>query len=287
MSTSIVRTYTTEGFVVAADGRARDAGNRTVASDQVQKIFPIGGGEIQTAAYSISGTAFIGLDDGSDVMFDLQQQMKSATQVYSMRRAGTVLDYAERVCSTVHQSLAKAKLAGQLDYPESNSLDASEPGATIARILFDGYCKGIPTRVKARLFHRDQVLAPLEVLQQELAPGCPWCQGPEQLTDMMWGSAKKGNFMIPYEKRAVELVRHPNETLRIHAQMAHAYISACSDPEVIAVDPEQCAGIGGRIHIATIDPKTGFRWIPGFAPKAAGSMPRALSTASRDRCSQR
>jgi len=55
MSTAIVRTYTSDGFVIAADGRVRGAEDGCVISDTVQKIFPIGGSTPYFLAYSISG----------------------------------------------------------------------------------------------------------------------------------------------------------------------------------------------------------------------------------------
>jgi hypothetical protein len=84
---------------------------------------------------------------------------------------------------------------------------------------------------------------------------------------MFGAHGESGNYAFSaYEKQSFHLVFHPNETLRIHAQMAHAYIKACSGPEALAMDPKPCAGIGGRVHIATITPKDGFQWVPGFEP---------------------
>ena len=127
--------------------------------------------------------------------------------------------------------------------------------------------KGIPSRTKIRFFHENQRLAPLEVRPQELAADSPWCQGPAKVSEWIFGDPPQHiDLLSKYGKRSVATIYHPNETLRINAQMAHAYIKACSDPEVFAVDPEQSAHIGGHIHIATITPKEGFQWVPRFQP---------------------
>jgi hypothetical protein len=47
---------------------------------------------------------------------------------------------------------------------------------------------------------------------------------------------------------------------------ATKYIRAYSDPEAREIDPKACAAVGNRIHIATITPTDGFRWVPGFEP---------------------
>jgi hypothetical protein len=266
MSTAIVRTHVPEGFVIAADGRARGAEEWNVVTDEAQKIFAIGG----FLAYSISGTPSIASRDATEVSFDFVARINTATQALSTRRFGTLADYAKRACGAVHQALKDAKLAGQLDYPdpEPAALDPSERGSTIVKVLIDGYHKGAPSRVKVRFFHEKQVLERLEVLQQELVSGAPWYQGSEIVFDLICGTRRGepgDQWVSAYEKKSMNLTFHPNTTLDTHARMAHAYISACSGPEAHAIDP-QCAGIGGHIHIATITPKDGFQWVPGFEP---------------------
>jgi len=263
MSTAIVRTYTAEGFVIAADGRARGTEDGKTKFEKVQKIFPIGSGRNPLLVYSISGSPTIPSRDATEVAFNFVEKINAAAQVFSERRANNLFDYAKRVGGAVHQALKDAKMVGLLDYPESETLDPSERGSTIARVLIDGYYKGVPSRMKMRFFHEHQVLARLEVLQQELAAGTQWAQGSEKVFELMFGAhgESTSNTFSAYERRSVELVFHPNETLRIHAQMAHAYISACSGPEALAIDPKTCEGIGGDIHIVTITPKEGIQWV--------------------------
>jgi len=87
MSTAIVRTYTPEGFVIAADGRVRNE-DGNVVRDQAQKIFPIGGNNIRYLAYSISGTAGIPSRDATEVAFDfgLSAGIRENIQISALRR---------------------------------------------------------------------------------------------------------------------------------------------------------------------------------------------------------
>lgn len=280
MSTAIVRTYTREGFIIAADGLVRGSDDLKEVTDKAQKVFPFGGiGAL--LAYSIAGTPCIASRDGTKVAFDFVKRIETATQALSVQRFNTLFDYANRACRPIYRALEAAKREGLMDYPEPEKLDPGDRGSTIASIFIDGYHKGIPSRVKVRFFHEDQTLAPLEVLPQELATGAPWFHGSAKASTLMFGERQGASkeWLSAYEMESIKLIFHPNETLCIHAQMAHAYIRVCSAaPEVIAMDPKEreiCAGIGGEIQIAAITENEGFQWI--FRPEKFEPVCEALS----------
>lgn len=50
------------------------------------------------------------------------------------------------------------------------------------------------------------------------------------------------------------------QSLADAVEAARSYISSCSDPESLAIEPEVCAKIGGHVHVATITPDAGFQW---------------------------
>jgi hypothetical protein len=52
-----------------------------------------------------------------------------------------------------------------------------------------------------------------------------------------------------------------NVTLGEVAEAAKKYILACADPEVMKLDAEVCAAIGGHIHMAKVTPQSGFDWV--------------------------
>jgi hypothetical protein len=268
MSTAIVSTYTTEGFVIAADGRMRGADDGTVVNDQIQKIFPIGGSGTRRLAFSLTGSAYIPSCDREEMAFEFLAEIRRATGALSVGRYPNLSDYAHKAFGAVHRRLKEAKLTGRLSYPELQTLDPSERGCSIAIVLLDGYHEGVPSRLKIRFYHEHQVLAGLEIVQQELPPGRAWYSGSETVWDVMFGAhVDTGDPALSHYKQQSASVFHPNETLCSYAQIAHAYISMCPGPEGLALDPELCAGIGGHIHIATITPKDGFQWVPRFEPR--------------------
>jgi hypothetical protein len=73
-------------------------------------------------------------------------------------------------------------------------------------------------------------------------------------------------------------------TLEDGVNITRGYIEACASPLGLEVDPQNCEGLGGRIHVATVTPVQrpswirrlrgataigGFRWaIPPIEPQA-------------------
>jgi hypothetical protein len=62
-----------------------------------------------------------------------------------------------------------------------------------------------------------------------------------------------------------ELATHKSMTAIIQTFTFDGYIAACSDPIALELD-EFCHTIGGHIHVATVTPDHGFRWVPGLGP---------------------
>jgi hypothetical protein len=127
MSTAIVRTYTSDGFVLAADGRSGDS--RTgIISDAEQKIFSFGG---MPLAYSFTGSAVkLGPPgESTDVVFDFPAEVSRAVQSISSRRHHTLLDYARRIAGPVHRNLWEARQTGRVEYPNLPSRESGESGS--------------------------------------------------------------------------------------------------------------------------------------------------------------
>src|SRR5690242_9871498 len=68
MSTAIVRIYTQEGFVIAADGRRRRTRDWKIISDHVQKVFPVVEPG-RSIAYAMTGTTQIPAEN-EEILFD-------------------------------------------------------------------------------------------------------------------------------------------------------------------------------------------------------------------------
>jgi hypothetical protein len=95
MATAIVRTYTPEGFVIAADGLACDA-DGIVKDDRVKKIFPVGGSGSEPAflAYSISGAASIAPLDQSKPYFSFCEEINKTAQSLSLWKHSSLIGFA-------------------------------------------------------------------------------------------------------------------------------------------------------------------------------------------------
>lgn len=106
--TAIVRTYTTEGFVIAADSRHFDFDQRTVKSDRVQKIFAVKSPGV-SLAYSIIGTVHIAAGDGSGDAFDLVSEASKATREIAADPAGSLLGYAAQLAERINTRLDTVK----------------------------------------------------------------------------------------------------------------------------------------------------------------------------------
>jgi hypothetical protein len=59
----------------------------------------------------------------------------------------------------------------------------------------------------------------------------------------------------------------PNPSLKDAEQYVRGYIEACSSPLALELDEAICKGIGGHIHVATITPSDGFRWVVPPLPR--------------------
>src|ERR1700693_4217851 len=112
MATAIVRIYTKDGFIIAADGRVRNAVDLSIKTDHMQKIFEFG--EFPPSlALSCTGTCQIG---AAVRAFDLGSAAKTSIQSVSMKRYTTLYAYCGRLAKSIQAQLRVA-LEGSKDLP--------------------------------------------------------------------------------------------------------------------------------------------------------------------------
>jgi hypothetical protein len=124
------------------------------------------------------------------------------------------------------------------------------------QIYFIGYFEGKSSRTDVRLFHRNQVLASPTILSPGVQPGQLEIAGSDVVVNSLYKT--DDSRFASYRRAAPESSQ--DLPLAEAIEVARNYIRACSDPNSAALD-EKCKGIGGHIHIATIKPGEGFRWI--------------------------
>ena len=263
MSTAIVREYTAEGFVIAADGR-KSKPDGTVVSDTVQKIFPhVGPGRV--LAYSLAGTVMFTADhDENDIVFDFVAQTAEVAKSLSAIRSKNLVGFGKRLGDAINRRLADAKgrnLFSQYTTCENSPI---ERGYTIARIFVDGYCDGIPSRINIRFFHENQILRTPDVLTSDLNQG--WMYGSKDIADLLFATDDQRLAAYRIPKARTNFSTGP-PTLRDAIEYAKSYIRACSDPVALQIDPKSCSAIGGHIHIASVTTDGGFQWWPDYEPR--------------------
>ena len=267
MSTAIFILYTSQGFVIAADGRQmKDEGeNRKPEKDDVQKIFPIENPG-RSLAYALAGTASIA-DKNDKIVVDFSSEIAMAAKRFARRRPQDLMLYAQTLFQPVYKLLLKSKRSGRIDYPgheeQSSSTGFCEPGTMIANLFLFGYYEGNPVYTCVRFFHRDQTLASPTFQIDNLPLG----EGRGVGSKTVWTMLHDRQDKVFSKYRTELLLREPpfDATIEEASEIAKMHVLACCDPAAVEYDKSCCAGIGGQIHIAKLTSCDGFEWI--VAPK--------------------
>jgi hypothetical protein len=247
MPTAIVRYLTTSGFVIVADGKTSDG------SETSQKIFEIKGAP---AAYALYGNIGFGngKDDGEPPPLDLGEETEKLFNSGTMPVSDLLL-CGEQLADALQAMIFKAKAGNLIVYPSG----PVECGIVrIANILLFGYSDGSPLEVDITFWHRRDTLGHRNVRTvnphrppNPYAWGCP----------LVWGLLISGDRRFA-RFSGVKVPPKPEEISVLEAaRFGENYVLACGSNEGrTSGDREICASIGGRIHIAAIEP-TGFHWL--------------------------
>jgi hypothetical protein len=273
MSTAIGRIYTSEGFVIAADGRHRRADEKGIVTDTAQKIFPVSDSN-KSLAVTFAGNVGITNDENPNLAaFDFLIETAKALESMGTILPRTLKEYVEKLCDRIEQSLREAKLQNRFQQFPTNAPSPDANGYySIAHIFFDGYYRGVPTQVHAAFFHENQELAKTEVNKSELVAGVMIGYGSLVICDLL--NSDDDGWVANYR---VKPQRQGKLTLGEAELTARGYVGACSDPRALKLDEKICSAIGGYTHVATITKFGGFKW--SSKPKALQSMASGLKIA--------
>jgi hypothetical protein len=265
MPTAIVRLQTTEGFVIAADGRVRgnQNGKLEVVTDELQKIYQIEG---EFLVYALYGTMGIGKDENDpDVAVNLVSAFKNAVDALHGQHFEDAVQYGNALALPIYNRIRDAKANAKIErFPERDcDAEPDQPGHVIGHVFLFGYYNGKACELDIRLFHRKQSLAQPTVTQRRLWLGYdPEIWGSDTVARLLYTSSE--NVFFPaYRRRKPK--RQEDLTISEAIEVAKNYILACDSVTGRALDPDFCPGIGGHIHIAVITPNS-FRWAVGYEP---------------------
>jgi hypothetical protein len=274
MPTALAHLFSDDGFVIAADGFSivRRADGPTIESRRAQKIVHLSGIDRDVACAFVGiGTLF---SDAGEPAFDFTAECVKAAQTIRSRPTRDANDFASQICLLVQQNLVAVKRGGSLSrYPRTEPPRLGESGHTMVRIYLDGYFNGQPFRTGIRFYHVDQ----------ELAWGPAFHDLGRSYKSILTGSDRVARLLFDTEdprldkyrtdacRRVATRYKHPDTviTLQDAIEAARNFIAACSDPAALEIEgKDNYHPIGGRIHIATVTPRDGFRWVPGYEPAA-------------------
>jgi len=233
--------FTSDGFAVAADGRQRwghspTRDSVTIADEREneQKIFEIPGAAI---AYTVRGHAA-----SRDRAFNVSAlvQSRSAGLLHKSRYSN-LLAFVNALSLTLEQAIERAKHDGVIeDYP-------------LAEVTFVGYI-GRPGWIDVRFRPSFRGGMVREVVPRDFHSGY-W---------LYTGSPVIAQLMVSRDTRVPDVYSLLSETMSLDdaTTIARAYIETCCSPLGMQVDAENCARIGGHVHVATVRPipRMGILW---------------------------
>jgi hypothetical protein len=245
--------YTKAGFVLAADGKASstDGSISALTTDYARKIFKARYKRIEFA-WAITEIIY-----NPDKSFDLLSEVTDAIGALVSVKFKPIGDCVRDVAARTNASIRKAHADGVInEYPYNPD---SPDKDTIAHVFLAGYFRRLsPSLIRVRFHHKDQILADPQILTEE-PPANDIYSGSHAIAQRYCTGLPEDRFG-KYFRPSGPLIEHG---------IAHAvgFIEACKDPMASHFDPN-CRNIGGRIHAASVTPRDGFRWVPGYEPSS-------------------
>jgi hypothetical protein len=224
--TAIASAFTSEGFVIGADGRQLGK-DKEIFTESAQKIFNLNYRHVDVA-YAWCGETGV-VNESTEVIYDLYAITRVALRSAVQLAGRQFPSFIQQSCTGIYEGIIKSPVVRQIT--NSDSLPESK-----ARMLLNGYFDGQPFMAEFHVRETDRirvqaerVLMPIPAPTRNLFNGC------------MRQDKKYENVLPTTTPEALKLIS--------------AYIQECIDNS----DPD-CSAIGGRRHIAHLT-ADGFYWI--------------------------
>jgi hypothetical protein len=224
--TAIASAFTSEGFVIGADGRQLDR-DKKIFSESSQKIFNFKSGQVD-AVYAWYGETSV-ISQSKEVLYDLYAitRIVLSSVVQIVRRQFP--SFTQQCCVGIYEGIIKSPIVRQITNPDSSP-------ESNARMLSNGYFYGQPFMAEFHVRETDRIRVQAERVSMPLSPP----------TRYLFNGCTRQN-----EKYKNVLPTTTREALKLISD----YIQECIDNS----EPD-CLGIGGHRHIAHLT-SDGFYWI--------------------------
>ena len=230
--TAIASAFTSEGFVIGADGRQLDR-DKKIFSESSQKIFNVQSRQVDVA-YAWCGETSV-VNQSKEVLYDLYQITRVALTSAVQVGRGLFPSFIQQSCEGIYDGIIKSPNVREI----TNSDSSTE---SKARMLLNGYFYGQPFMAEFHVRETDRIRVQAENVSMPL---------PSPTRYLFNGCARQN------EKYKNALPTTTLEALKLVSD----YIQECID------NPDSdCSGMGGHRHIAHLT-SDGFYWID--APKSS------------------
>jgi hypothetical protein len=224
--TAIASAFTSEGFVIGADGRQLDK-DKKIFTEFSQKIFNFRNRHVNVV-YAWCGETRV-INQSNEVIFDLYTIADAALSAAFQLAGRQFFPSIQQICTGIYEGIIKSPVVRQITNADSSP-------ESKARMLLNGYFGGQPFMAEFHVRETDRITVqaencsmPLSSPTRYLFNGCARQNG------------KYKNVLPTTTREALKLISD--------------YIQECIDNS----DPD-CLGIGGHRHIAHLT-SDGFYWI--------------------------
>jgi hypothetical protein len=234
--------FASGGFALAADGNqlwgdkpTRTAAIRAIETDSAQKVFGIEAGDV-VLAYIVGGSVA-----NEDRTFDAAAELSRTAESIAKKRLTTPKAFVAAVGAAMEATIDELVQLGRLQcWPR---LD----------IPFIGFFASHPFYLTLYFYH-----VPYPSGLHHVILG-------QAFDDWLFaysGSEIVGQMLQRSDARIAHRIKSPDEhpSLQDAVDMTRGYIEACSSPLGLEVDPDNCQGLGGHIHVATVTPVQRPSW---------------------------
>ncbi len=268
--TAIIRIKTSEGLILAADGRSLDEDGKICETNQ--KIFEI---------KSPFGLLAVGISNSGQAQFvdhermllcieygkELQRLANNIKLPQSLNMFQFETDIVKSFVHYVQNKIRQASIDGVIPKEDYQSwLNCNRE----TQFQFLGYEGKEPflTTIRVISTHENIQILPINHITFSSSTSS---------TGMFFGSDivlshiqnQIDKSMDKYRTDGMmKVFRGESTTLQEGIEAAKSYIDACSTQQACKWD-SYCKSIGGKLHIATIKPDKGFEWVSGYEPVAS------------------